>query len=279
MIELLDFYKWTLICAMSFGPLLALIGMQLASRDQAVLTVCSSQAAVLGVLIGLASNVFFEISGSINSLQPMLMGVVAMSICHAILLRKAKNFGVSKSTFYISVYVLLLSSCSILTALVPTLESHLSQRFFGDLATVMDHEAKAGLILSLLCLCYLVMSWKALVRFSFETMVLNFKRQQNHVGFLVVQILAISFSVMIFGLIFTLGSLFMGTCFAKICQSRTLRNHALTAYVLTLSSIGIGFVLSLAFPRLSTVPIILLINAFLGFCLTKFSRCAKCIII
>ena len=160
---------------------------------------------------------------------------------------------------------MLLSTCSIMTALIPSLENHLTQRFFGDLATVLNLEAQIGFGFSSLAMLVLLLRWRKITEESFALTVLHLKTARWN-GFFVLEVLSISFSVMIFGLLFTLGALFLGTGFAKLSGVKGIAPHTLYAVGLSVLGIGLGFLLSLSVPHLPTAPTLLCVMVFFGTC-------------
>lgn len=266
MMELLSLYSWTLPAGCIFSGALALLGCQLASRDRAMQTVCVSQGAMLGVLLALAfegatQSVFHADPDS--HLAPFVFAFLASAGTFLATDVLAKRKGISKNTLFAAVFSLLLASGHFVTAVFPALESHMSQIYFGDLATLTEFDAKMTLVLGLIGAFVLIVFRRPISGQSFELATFG---HQHSLGtgkrwallFNALSLSVLCFSVQFLGLLFTIALLFLPTTILRFARSKGLSRHLFWAAGSAMASTGVGFALSLYFERFPTVPTVTL---------------------
>jgi ABC-type Mn2+/Zn2+ transport system permease subunit len=157
----------------------------------------------------------------------------------------------------------------LVSALFPALENHMTQIYFGDLATLTNFDAKLTLSIGLAAVLVSVLFWKALARQSFElatfgegflTRVARRERALFSLGALVL----VCFSVQLVGFLFTVTALFLPTTLLTFLGRGGLRLHLSLSAALGGVGALAGFLASLQYTRLPTVPSIVLGIAGLG---------------
>ena len=270
MSEMIALYGWTIPAGAVFAAALALLGCQLAARDRAMQTVCVSQGAMLGVLLALsmgdAGTAHEDPEGH---LLPFIWaaGVSALTFLATNWLADKKQ--VSKNTLFATIFAVLLAAGYLVSALFPALESHMSQIYFGDLATITEFDAKVTLVLGAASFLGLAFSRRQLTLKSFESAVFGpqFAAPAGRRWALLFNIVAVAllcFSVQFLGFLFTVAVLFIPTTVLSLSRSRGLDRHlAFASLVAAIGTAG-GFLLSLRFTRLPTVPTVALTLLALG---------------
>lgn len=269
MIELLLLYKWAIFAGTVVAAALALLGCHLAARDKSMQTLCVGQGATLGVLLGMA---FF--SGSAVHEEAMHIGPFFAAAFFSIGVFWLSELIVgkrqaSKNTFFSCLFASLLAMNYLVTAIIPALENHMAQVFFGDLATLTNTDALLTIALGAVLLCLLVVYWRSLSGQSFNEAIFGQSVFLSRGGlstamFKILTVAALSFSVQFLGFLFTMGCLFLPTTIASVAATRGLRNHFLFAAILAAVGTIVGFTLSLAYTRLPTVPTVVLSILALG---------------
>lgn len=257
--SLLQIYGLPIIASGLLALSLAVIGAQVAARDRAMQTLCLSQGALLGVLVSIGllggyghpeePGLFFPFVGSI-------VGTLFTFGASEIFVKKIDS---SKNTYFAAFFAVLLAAGHCVTAMFPGLETHMTQRYFGDLAVITDNAAIAGIVVSVTSGVSLIFIAEKLTKASFFESALgiqteDFSRPKRWL--MVFFILAlISFSTQVMGLLFTVTALFVPT--AVLSQmSGGYRDHLQAcALIASLSTMG-GFILSLIGPALPTVPLV-----------------------
>lgn len=254
-------YLWPFLASLAMGLLLNLLGIQLASRDKTVQSLVMSQGALLGVLVGIAlapEGEFF----------PFVSSVIGTAVLFWISERVTDSFGANKTAALVVIYTFLLASGSILTALLPGVELHLSQKFFGDLATLSDSQSKLAIACSVAGILIFIFNRTKFTRESFEISIFAFKAKGGFL-FLTLEFLVISYSVMCFGLLFTMACLFTGTTAMFFLNKKGgISRHYTMSSLLTVSACCLGFLCSLLNTRIPTVPAIVV-------CLFLLTHCQK----
>jgi zinc/manganese transport system permease protein/iron/zinc/copper transport system permease protein len=263
MLELLSLYKWTIGGGIIGGGFLAIVGGQLAARNQAVQTLVISQAATFGTVVGLAINILWKgdhAHWSSKNLSPLIASFVLAAafylICESIVSQKV----VSKNTYYIGIFSLLMSLTYTLMALIPSLETNMATSYFGDLTVTSNLEAGAMIAIGAVGIAFFGFKRKSILAWSFDfsTFGSPYKSEQNkrtQTYFLLLALIAISTSIQFLGLLFTLLCLFL----PAIVLSRTaksLRYFTLKTLFSTALGVGLGFLFSLWQGHIPTVPTI-----------------------
>ncbi|HRK06559.1 MAG TPA: metal ABC transporter permease [Pseudobdellovibrionaceae bacterium] len=263
MSELILIYKWSILAAVVVSSALALIGTQLAARQQAMQTLVVSQSASLGVVLalGLLASWHGEHTHPHEpSLWPTLSGflfALAMGLVSQKLIRTKWP---SRNTYFIALFCLLMALNACVIAISPGLEAHTSAAYFGDLAVSSEVEAQLLSVLGILVGLGMLMAWRRLTGISFNLMSFELPplrrrdRQldwaMNLAGFIL-----IAGAVQFLGLLFTLASLFLVPVIL-VRWHRSLRGLAVRILLATGVGAGVGFWISLSWGdgRLPTVP-------------------------
>jgi ABC-type Mn2+/Zn2+ transport system permease subunit len=270
MSELIRIYAWTLPAGAAFAAALAVLGAHLAARDRAMQTVCVSQGAILGVILALGLAGGIEHPESEDHFVPFLISSAVSALTYWVTQRLARARGSSKNTVFAAVFAILLASGYFASAIFPALESHMTQIYFGDLATLTEFDSKLTLFLGALCLAGYFGFWKPLTNQSFETSVFGelLSSPSERAWSLLFNCLALGmlcYSVQFLGFLLTISALFVPTTVLSYLRGQGALKHlllvALTAGAGTLA----GFLGSLRFTRFPTVPSIAL--ATLAICL------------
>ncbi len=268
MTELVSIYKWAILAGMLMAPALALIGAQLAARDKAMQTLCVGQGATLGVLLGLGFFKLLDATEAWIAVGPFFTAGLFSVFTFLMTERLVRKRQASKNTVYSSLFASLLALGYLVCVLFPPLESHMSQVFFGDLATLSNSEAFVTSMLGLFALGYIGREWRVVSKDSFHQTV--FGKETVHTSFSPAQIfpwllvVALSFCVQYLGFLFTIACLFLPTTLATRITGRGIRFHFLFSSILAAVSAYGGFLLSLRFTRLPTVPAIVVVMILLG---------------
>ncbi len=267
MTNLFVLYQWTILAGGLAAVSLALLGAQLATRDRSMQTMCVGQGAMVGVLLAL--GVLPEIGIEHSDLIPFLaaFGVSAATFLFTDNLAVARM--ASRNTAFAYTFAVLLAVGYLLSSLFPALESHMAQVYFGDLATLTNHESIATAVASLLFSTILVLGWRKWSHQSFECALFgegSALRQSpgrmTAFRFLTLSMLCVS--VQFLGFLFTISLLFLPTGILSRMRTKGLALHlTLCASVSLVASVS-GFLLSLNYTRLPTVPTI-------AICLTLLS--------
>ena len=265
MSDLLAIFFWPMVASLVMGVVLNLLGIQLAARDKTIQSLCISQGSVFGVLLGIGLASFFH--DSFAQGLPFVCSICGAGLLFLMSERVTQSLGPHKTTALVVIYVFLLALGHLVAALFPGVELHLSQKFFGDLATVSDRDAQLSIVGAI---CSSPIFWyfhRAFTRDSFEIAILNAMPKWNapRVVFLLFEFFAIAYSVMIFGFLFTVACLFRSTTFvARARNSVGWIRHYFASSLLTLSACAVGFGLSLLSSNIPTVPAIVVSLVVLG---------------
>lgn len=268
MMELLALYTWTLIAGVLAAPVLALLGIQLATRDRSMQTLCVGQGALVGVLLGLGLLHQWEDTW-IGSIGPFFSAVLVSALTFVgtdILVSKRMA---SKNTLFTFVFALLLAMGNLVSAVFAALESHMAQIYFGDLATLSILNSKIVIGASIVSLSILVLGFRSISNRSFELAIYggtadNQKSDRSLVLFKLLTLIVLCFSVQFVGFLYTIALLFLPTAILSFLKNKQLKVHAVLCAVTSALSVLIGFSLSLKFTRLPTVPTIVAVLFGLG---------------
>lgn len=267
MLEFVLIYKWVLAAAIILGCALSLIGAHWISRNQSVQVLTLSQASSFGIVLGLLIDPH-------SNLLPIVMSFVSISLFYYICEKVIHHKYVSRSSYYVGSFAVLMSLTYGVTALAPALEAHMAASFFGDLATLSDTQAYLGLFIGSTALLFLIRKWSELTNESFE-IALFLNPITYSVGiqkiFLLISLLTISIAVQFMGLLYTVSCLLI----PSLIVSRLHRGLASYLLKIVLSSgfgVLLGFMASLTsshFPTVPAVSIGLVLSSFL-FGIMKF---------
>lgn len=261
MTEMISLFVWAILSGSAMAMALTWIGAQLTARDQGVQALVVSQGASLGAMIGM---VFHEVFQGL----PILLSLGGGALIALLGEKVVRPSWSGRNTYFLGAFALLLSLTYLVTALVPSLESHVTAQLFGDLAVVKESDARWLFVVILMASAFLLMTSRKVTQASFDLamfghLVPGKKKRVANFGFLAVALTMICLSIQFFGLLFTIGSLFMVPVFVRM-ESRSLTEFIFSAIVLALSGSLTGFLVSLYQGHLPTVPTILLSYFVLG---------------
>jgi ABC-type Mn2+/Zn2+ transport system permease subunit len=266
MIELLALYTGAIFSGLLCATALALLGCHLASRDQSLQSLVVSQAATVGVLLGAA--VMIGNHGQFGSSPlPLLSALITATLFYFIgeQLTGARRTG--KTNIYLALFTLLLAVSYWLISYFPALESHMSQAFFGDIVTLTGTTLWFTSCVSSAVLLLLLLRPKPFVNDSFIISIVGVSHVEQPLYFHLfraITLLLISTSIYAMGLLFTIAFLLLPTVVFSFTRKASIRLHLRLVTLTAASGFIAGFVLSLYFDRISTVPTIVLTTGLLG---------------
>src|SRR5262249_14942736 len=154
------------------------------------------------------------------------------------------------NTYYTTVFAILLGMGYLVSSVFPSLESHMAQVFFGDLATLNNRDATAALLLSTVSLLYLIGKWKHLTNQSFEIAMFGhgyrgMETPALQIAFSLASLFTLCFSVQFVGFLFTISCLFLPTSAISSFRHRSLGLHLFLCPLIASISTILGFLLSL----------------------------------
>jgi len=263
MMSLFSLYKWTIVAGALAAPALALLGVQLATRDRAMQTLCVGQGAMVGVLAGIGFLHSFE-GTPLGAIGPLGCAVLLSAITIIATDRLVAGRMASRNTLFAFVFAFLLGAGSLVSAAFPALESHMAQVYFGDLATLTIFDSQVTSLVSLLCLTVLAVLAKSVSNQSFElaifgNLVSSAGDRRGTWAFKIITLVMLSLSVQFLGFLFTIAMLFLPTSLMSFVSSKGLKAHFILCALVSIASALIGFVLSLNYTRLPTVPAIVMV--------------------
>ncbi len=260
MTELVLLYRWTLPAGAVFAVALAWLGAQLAARDRAMQTVCVNQGAMLGVLLAMGLEGGLAHDDPQSHVLPFALSFALSAATFAGTDQLARGRGVSKNTLFAAVFAVLLATGHFVSALFPALETHLSQVYFGDLATLTETDAQLTLAFGMAAAAALHLGRRRFAHRSFEHTLFGAwaGRDRTDAAFLALAIVLLCFGVQFLGFLFTTAMLFLPTVIAGYGGRRGLAPHLRRTALVALGGALGGFLLSLRFTRLPTVPAVTL---------------------
>lgn len=260
-LELLQIYKWSLPSSIVMAAALAMVGAQWTAREKSAQIFVLGQGSSLGIVLGLVCNILLKTDFHwLSLLFGLTLGWLTLVISDLAIEKKS-----DRNHIYLTLFVFFLALTYLMTALTPSLESHMASAYFGDLAVMSDATGQLSLVMAFVFATFVLSNWRALTRISFELVNhswihRSWKNRLFDVGTLLLTTMAIQGM----GYLFTIGSLFISTSFAS-GRSRNLKSY--TARILIISSLGclLGFCLSLISTNLPTVPCVLIGQILVGF--------------
>ena len=258
--SLLEIYKWSIPACIAMSSALALIGAQWTARERSAQIFVLGQGSSLGVVMGLAINILLGTDFHHWSLGlGLLSGWGTLFLSDYLIGRRSQQ-----NHIFLTLFILFLALTYLLTAITPSLETHMASTYFGDVAVMSDFASRASLTLGILFVVGALKYWRQLSLTSFQLVNHSWihSHTQNKV-FDLTTILLTTLSIQSMGYLFTIGSLFISTSFAAQ-RSSDLKSY--TKKLLLISSLGslFGFLLSLFSTNLPTVPCLLLGQIFMG---------------
>ena len=143
--QVLSIYIFTIFCSALAGVALSWRGIHIVARKNSLQVLCVAQGAISGGLLALILKSIYSLNGDI---ELFFLGVICSFIgglgVGIFVEKTCKNDVAEKPNILLSYFVLLLAINALLSAIFPQIETHMSQMFFGDLATVSDSMAIFG---------------------------------------------------------------------------------------------------------------------------------------
>lgn len=272
MIQMYALFGWSLFAGALTAPTLALLGCQLAMRDRAMQTLCIAQGGTFGVLLGIGILQSTELTG-IWELLPVLLSFAAAAITFSATEAITRKRMASRNTFFACVFALLLAAGHLISHAFPAMESHLSQIYLGDLATLSPTGAQVAAAIAFFCFCFVGIGWKRTTEASFELALFGETVQtKDHAPFPWASLALIAVGVQSLGFLFTVSLLFVPTAILSRLGPLGVRYHLVASAIVALVGTWVGFSLSLAYTRLPTVPAIVCVTALAALVASKLRR-------
>lgn len=271
---LLSIYGLTIAAAMLLSAGLAVLGAHIATRDKAVQTLCLGQGAMLGVITGIGLAHALDLTGVSAGSLPFASAAICATLTFAGSERLLRDKHAAKNTVLVSLFAVLLAAGHLASALFPGLEHHMTQRYFGDLATVSREESLAILGVAAALLFTLTKVSRHLLRDSFNTAVLgraarSSSERSSGLMFNLIVVCVLAASVQVVGFLFTTVCLFLPTTLMKFCKIPGTGRHLRLSIAIATVGTGSGFLLSLFASRLPTVPTITAVMALTGLIISR----------
>lgn len=274
MIELLVIYKWCIISGIIVGGTLALVGAQLASRNESIKSFLLSQSAALGILIALMIEIIVVPEHQHElGLFPIIMGFITASVMFYIFDHFKKLNGRFKNSYFLSVYVVLLAIESVCIALTPNLDSHSKNSYIGDISLVSNIEAQFISVIAILIFIFIWKKWHQITHISFmkntfDQFISSSKQKKVNLYFTFSTIVLITLSVELLGMLFTLSCLFVPIV---ILSGKNI-SLVKIKYLLPVSAtfgVTTGVLASFTLMKLPTVPAITIFIVIMSYLLSR----------
>jgi ABC-type Mn2+/Zn2+ transport system permease subunit len=257
--EALALYWPTLLALLLAGPALSLTGSHLAARNLSLQSLVIGQASTVGIILGLILQGLAPEPSAVQDLIPTSMSLLLGLGGSAVLFSRPVRGGSSRTTLYLACFVILMGIGAFLTSVAPALDSHMVVAFFGDVATATTLDVTVIGVVSLFSIGLHYHFRRAWLEISFWTAIFqHLGSQHRHRLFNLMAIVLIALSIQAFGLMLTLSFLFIPTALISRSVSSPRSHLILGAAFAGLAGAG-GLLFSLAFPGLSTSPLIVLI--------------------
>lgn len=259
--ELLQIYSWSLPASIVMAIVLALIGAQWIAREKSSQIFVLGQASSLGIVLGLTFNLLWQHDVHfLNLFSGLILGVLTLLFSEKWVESKSDRHHI-----YLTLFVLFMALTYLITAVTPSLETHMAAAYFGDLAVMSTAGAQFSLTLGALLLALLLWKWRELTQKSFKIVNRSLVAKNRWDFFFDFSSLLVStVAIQNMGYLFSMGSLFIGTSFASRV-SRNLKDFTLRVIFIAGTGTALGFCLSLLSTSLPTVPCILLTQICVGF--------------
>jgi ABC-type Mn2+/Zn2+ transport system permease subunit len=257
--SLLALYFWNILAGTSGSLALNLMGVQASARRNSLQILFLSQVAVLGTLLGIWLQSSFLLSAALTSPIAIVFSFAVGTLAQRIIQRLG-----FPELYYVTLFVLVMSITYMTSALVPELESHMSQAYFGDLATLSNGDCQLMIPIAFLMVTLHVKYLRPITGVNFRLVILDqtarFRTSKMVTAIGVLGILFICISVQTLGFLFTVGMMLIPTSIIRLHGEAGLSSHVKRTSLIACVSVLVGFVASLNLPSAPTVPLILLIT-------------------
>jgi ABC-type Mn2+/Zn2+ transport system permease subunit len=263
---LLALYAWVLPAGILLAVALSEIGAHLATRERSIQTLCLSQGALLGVLLGLGLTKTVIHADPESHTWPLLFSTLTSMTTGYLTSKLSERKEGSKNTLFLAIFATLLAAGFFVSVIFPELESHMSSIYFGDLATLTNFDAQLTIIISSGALLFLMVFMDRFTDQSFEIAVFGRRTAltRSLTFFDLLSVGMVCYSVQFVGLLFTLSMLFLPTTLGTFFRRTGVRAHRFFIVFTTAFGCGLGFFLSLLGNRIPTVPMIVASNLLIG---------------
>jgi len=270
--SLVELYRFTIAAGVLTALALSWTGAHLATQARAAQTLCVSQGASLGVLLGMQAVCSLQGDEAlVTSPWPSLTGIGVAALVYFLIdgfTRKAP----ARNVVFIAAFAFLWALSPLLAGLFPRIDDHLTQVYFGDLVTLSDANTWMALGISTLQLGYLAWAGRSLNRLSFDIAITGshsfparaMAETWRLQGFQILGLVLVCFSVQFLGLLFTLGCLFIPTVVLSRPGRAGVSLHLGVSLLTAGLGAALGFILSLLSGKLSTVPTVIVLTALIG---------------
>jgi ABC-type Mn2+/Zn2+ transport system permease subunit len=235
-------------------------------------TLCLGQASLLGVLLGVGFTDVFLMSMAWQAGLPFVLGFLLAGLTYVLSDLKVSQKGSSSNTHFAALFVALLACSHMISALFPALETHMAQKYFGDLATMGDQAGSVALIVGAVVVLVFVGRYRQISGDSFAAAISGARPARRQIFLGLGGLAAICFSVQVVGFLFTIACLFVPTSILSFGKHLGLRKHLVLCSVVATLGCGGGFVLSLWESHLPTVPTIALLMILMAVVCNLFAR-------
>lgn len=276
MIELLLIYKWSIISGIIVGSTLALVGAQLASRNESIKSFLLSQAAALGILIALMIEMIIMPEHQHElGVFPMILGFITASLMFYIFDHLKKLNSRFKNSYFLSIYVVFLAIESICVALVPNLDSHSKNSYIGDISLVTNIEAQFISAFALIIFIFIWKKWLQVTHISFlkntfDQYIHSSQQKKLNRYFTFATIALITLSIELLGMLFTLSCLFIPIVILSGKNIPIIKIRSILTFAVTLG-VTSGVLASFGMMKLPTVPAITIFIVFASYLLSRRS--------
>ena len=243
-------FGWPLLCLLTITPSLGLLGAQVMGRQQALQVLCIAQGAILGHVLAL----WLQLTSPWLLAWALALGTSVF--CEWL----NKRYSGSRNSFHVSLYIVLLSFTYLLVSLVPSIESHAINQFFGDVVLISNSAAQLLFWIGLVSLGSLIYFFVPLTQLSFEIVVLDTKPRQPRKRWLNLLFrlgltLFLTLVIQHLGLLYCLGAL---TIIPLILAQRNISLRTYFRGIVFVSILGslAGLLAALRIENVSTTPVI-----------------------
>jgi len=270
MANMIAIYALAILASTAYAIALSLIGIHLAARDRSMQALCAGQGAMFGTLVGI--GLVQQFSEILENVAPFITAAIGSMLAFFLSEKFVGKKKSSRNTYFIAIFSILVAFSHLVSCIFPSLESHMAQRYFGDLATMSTQEGKVIIAVAILSLIFLFARCKALTRESFDSAILGYESLISPSFFGIIALVVIALSVQVLGFLFTMSCLFLPTAFAAHGNRSGLWQHIIFCILIAGVSTALGFILSLYVSHAPTVPVIVLTMLMMGVGTSGLSR-------
>jgi zinc transport system permease protein len=249
-VNLLAFYTAAFIVAALSAPMLSQIGKHHKARGIVLEVFFLAQLALVGNLVA-ALAVAEHDHGLAGFLASLLLFWLGKVLIDSINPQKAQA-----SYFMVGGYLVLVSLQHLLIGLYPSLDSHMSAGFFGNLVTATSTESYLVIAVSGLFAAFYFLRRKSINRQTIEASILqNTKASFWEAALFTLPIVTCLYTL---GFIYTMSFMLLPTLLVGGVFASENRASIYTAFIASLCSVA-GLYLSIVFENLSTTSLQVLI--------------------